>query len=99
MAAPVRRVAQQFGKPRFVITDHGRQFQRHFRTAMRKTGITCVQARVRAPYLSGVTSLREYCGASTTEEPCAVLGIRLSPTAHWHDRAAEQPQAEIEAVR
>ena len=28
MAALVRRVAKQFGKPRFVITDHGTQFRR-----------------------------------------------------------------------
>ena len=53
MAALVRRVAKQFGKPRFVITDHGTQFRRQFRTAMEKTGIIPVQARVRAPYLNG----------------------------------------------
>jgi len=49
----VRRVAKQFGKPRFVITDHGTQFRRQFRTAMKKTGIIPVQARVRAPFLNG----------------------------------------------
>jgi transposase InsO family protein len=53
MAALVLRVAKQFGKPRFVITDHGTQFRRQFRTAMKKTGIIPVQARVRAPYLNG----------------------------------------------
>jgi transposase InsO family protein len=53
MAALVRRVAKQFGKPRFVITDHGTQFRRQFRTAMKKTGIIAVQARVRAPFLNG----------------------------------------------
>jgi transposase InsO family protein len=53
MAALVRRTAQKFGKPRFVITDHGTQFRRQFRTAMKKTGIIPVQARVRAPYLNG----------------------------------------------
>ena len=53
MAALVRRVARQFGKPRFVITDHGTQFRRQFRTAMQKTGIIAVQARVRAPFLNG----------------------------------------------
>jgi putative transposase len=52
-AALVRRVAKQFGKPRFVITDHGTQFRRQLRTAMKKTGIIPVQARVRAPYLNG----------------------------------------------
>jgi transposase len=49
MAALVRRVAKQFGRPRFVITDHGTQFRRSFRTAMKKMGVTCVQGRVRAP--------------------------------------------------
>ena len=53
MAALVRRVAKEFGKPRFVITDHGTQFRRQFRTAMKKAGIIAVQARVRAPYLNG----------------------------------------------
>ena len=53
MAALVRRVAQQFGKPRFVITDHGTQFRRRFRSAMKKMDIIPVQARVRAPYLNG----------------------------------------------
>jgi transposase InsO family protein len=53
MASLVRRMAKQFGKPRFVVTDHGTQFRRQFRTAMKKTGIIAVQARVRAPYLNG----------------------------------------------
>jgi transposase InsO family protein len=53
MAALVRRVAQEFNKPRFVITDHGTQFRRQFRSAMKKMDIIPVQARVRAPYLNG----------------------------------------------
>ena len=53
MAALVRRAAKAFGKPRFVITDHGTQFRQQFRSAMKKTGIIPVQARVRAPYLNG----------------------------------------------
>jgi len=53
MAALVRRVAKQFGKPRFVITDHGTQFRRQFRTAMEKADSIVVQARVRAPHLNG----------------------------------------------
>jgi len=53
MVALVRRTAKQFGKPRFVITDHGAQFRRHFRAAMEGMGIIPVQARVRAPYLNG----------------------------------------------
>jgi transposase InsO family protein len=53
MAALARHVARQFGKPRFIITDHGTQFRRQFRVAMDKTGIIPVQARVRAPYLNG----------------------------------------------
>jgi hypothetical protein len=36
-------VAKQFGRPRFVITDHGTQFRQQFRTAMKKTGIIAVQ--------------------------------------------------------
>ena len=53
MAALVRRAAKQFGKPRFVITDHGTQFRQQFRSAMKKIGIIPVQARVRAPFLNG----------------------------------------------
>ena len=39
MAALVRRIATELGKPRFVITDHGPQFRRQFRYAMKKMGI------------------------------------------------------------
>jgi len=53
MASLVRRMVKEFGKPRFVITDHGAQFRQQFRTAMKKAGIIPVQARVRAPYLNG----------------------------------------------
>ena len=53
IAALVRRTAKEFGKPRFVITDHGTQFRQQFRSAMKKAGIIPVQARVRAPYLNG----------------------------------------------
>ena len=53
LTALVRRVAKQFGKPRFVITDHGTQFRQQFRSAMKKIGVIPVQARVRAPYLNG----------------------------------------------
>jgi len=53
MVALVRSVAREFGKPRFVLTDHGPQFRRQFRSAVRDRGIIPVQARVRAPYLNG----------------------------------------------
>jgi transposase InsO family protein len=53
MAALVRRAAKHFGKPRLVITDHGTQFRRQFRSAMKKMGIIPVQTRIRAPYLNG----------------------------------------------
>jgi transposase InsO family protein len=53
MGALVRRICKEFGKPRFIITDHGTQFRRQFRSGMRKTGIIQVRARVRAVYLNG----------------------------------------------
>ena len=53
MVALVRRICKESGKPRFIITDHGTQFRRQFRSAMRKMGIQPVQARVRAAYLNG----------------------------------------------
>ena len=53
MAALVRRAAKKFGKPRFIITDHGPQFRKQFQAAIKNTGIIPVQARVRAPYLNG----------------------------------------------
>ena len=40
MTALVCRAAKQFGRPRFVITDHGTQFRRQFRMAMTKAGIS-----------------------------------------------------------
>ncbi len=53
MIALVRRVAKEFGKPRFLRTDHGTQFRSQFRVGMRKAGLLPVQARVRVPYLTG----------------------------------------------
>ena len=55
MAALVRRMVKEFGRPRFVITDHGTQFRQQFRFAMKKIGIIPVQARVGAPFLNGKT--------------------------------------------
>ncbi len=49
----VHRTAKESGKPRFVITDHGTQFRRQFRSAMKRSCIVPVPARVRAPYLNG----------------------------------------------
>jgi transposase InsO family protein len=53
MAGLVRRAAKEFGKPRFIITDHGAQFREQFHAALDRKGIRHVRGRVRAPYLNG----------------------------------------------
>jgi len=49
----IRRTANEFGKPRFLITDHGTQFRRQFHAKLGGMGIHHVRGRVRAPYLDG----------------------------------------------
>ncbi len=49
----VRLAAATFGKPRFLITDHGTQFRKQFHVAMTSTGIRHLRGRARAPYLNG----------------------------------------------
>ena len=53
VARLVRRASKKYGRPRFIITDHGPQFRRQFRASMKKLGVQVVQGRVRAPYLNG----------------------------------------------
>jgi transposase InsO family protein len=49
----VRTATNEFGKPKFLITDHGTQFRSRFHAAMRQAEIRHVKGRVRAPYLNG----------------------------------------------
>ena len=49
----VLATVRRYGKPRFVITDHGPQFRSQFCMCMLKIGVEVVQGRVRAPYLNG----------------------------------------------
>ena len=50
----VRNAIKQYGRPRFLITDHGSQFRRRFHTALKnQLRIHHVRSRVRAPYLNG----------------------------------------------
>jgi transposase InsO family protein len=42
-----------FRGPHFIITDHGCQFRRQFKAAMKRMGIQHVQGRVRQPFLNG----------------------------------------------
>jgi transposase InsO family protein len=53
LAALVRRTCAMHGSPKFLITDHGCQFQREFTSAMKTVGIRHAKGRVRAPYLNG----------------------------------------------
>ena len=53
LTALVRRTVRQHGKPRFIISDQGTQFRKRFSAAMKRSGITAVRARVRAPFLNG----------------------------------------------
>jgi len=54
MVRLVRHAVKESGKPRFLITDHGCQFRRVFREAMKKRlRIRHVRSKVRTPYLNG----------------------------------------------
>jgi transposase InsO family protein len=46
----VRRARRQFGKPRFLITDHGPQFRAEFKARMKSAGIILVRGRVQFSY-------------------------------------------------
>ncbi len=49
----VRHKIKAYGKPRFIITDHGTQFRRTFHQSLMRLKIKHVRGRVRAPYLNG----------------------------------------------
>src|SRR5690606_18751344 len=53
MLALVRGAADEFGTPRFLITDHGPQFRRRFKAGLKAAGVRHVRGRVRAPFLNG----------------------------------------------
>jgi len=49
----VRIATREFGKPGFLITDHGTQFGKQFHQSLHRRKIHHVKGRVRAPYLNG----------------------------------------------
>lgn len=51
--ALIHGAADEYGIPRFVITDHGSHFRKRFGAAMKKAGIHHVQGQVRKPFLNG----------------------------------------------
>ena len=54
MLALVRRAIEKFGKPRFLVCDHGCQFRKWFRERLkRKFGVTPVSGKVRCPTFNG----------------------------------------------
>lgn len=48
-----RGLIATFGKPHFLITDHGCQFRKRFSAAVKAWGIHHVRGRVRTPFLNG----------------------------------------------
>ena len=54
MLALVRRAITEFGKPRFLVCDHGCQFRKLFRERLEsKLGVTPVSGKVRCPTFNG----------------------------------------------
>jgi len=49
----LRSLIATFGKPHFLITDHGCQFRKRFSAVVKAWGIHHVRGRVRAPFLNG----------------------------------------------
>jgi transposase InsO family protein len=53
MVRLARSAVRSFGKPRFLICDHGSQFMDTFKTKLRHGGITVVKGKVRQPSFNG----------------------------------------------
>ena len=53
MVRLVRSAVRTFGKPRFIICDHGGQFANRFTTTIEADGITIVKGKVRQPSFNG----------------------------------------------
>lgn len=53
MLSIMSRAIADFGKPRFVVTDHGGQFQRRFRRSLKRRGIACISGKVRSCKFNG----------------------------------------------
>ena len=53
LAGLVGRLCRKFGTPRFLITDHGGQFQKIFAERLESLGVKHVRGRVRCPAMAG----------------------------------------------
>ena len=53
MVRLVRSAVRSFGKPRFIICDHGGQFANRFTMTIEANGITIVKGKVRQPSFNG----------------------------------------------
>jgi hypothetical protein len=53
MLSLVKEAIETFGKPRFLVTDHGGQFQKQFKKAIERRGIAHVQGPPRRPQFDG----------------------------------------------
>ena len=68
MLALVRRAIEGFGRPRFLVCDHGCQFRKWFRERLElRSGVTPVSGKVRCPTSNGEVErlFRTFRGWST----------------------------------
>jgi transposase InsO family protein len=97
----LRTTAEEFGKPRFLITDHGTQFRSEFHAKLTGMGIHHVRGRVRAPYLNGrierlFRTFRLWWRFVLTGLSLPSIQRRLDDYGHWYNHY--RPQSALEGL-
>jgi putative transposase len=97
----MQRTAMRFGSPRFLITDHGCQFRKRFRKAMKDLGIRVLRGRVRCPAFNGKAErlFRTFRGwQRRTLLPLGLTGIqrKLDAFVYWYN--TERPHQGLKGL-
>ena len=86
----VRAAVRTFGKPRFLITDHGCQFREQFKQGITRKGITSVKGQVRCPSFNGkierfFRTLRQWLRFTLLPLGARALQRRLNVYRNWYN--------------
>ncbi|MBI1368967.1 MAG: DDE-type integrase/transposase/recombinase [Planctomycetes bacterium] len=99
MIAVIENAVGEYGRPDFLITDHGCQFRRMFRAAMKAANIRHVRGKVRCPSFNGkaerlIRTLRLWLRGVLL--PMTVTGVqrRLDHFQGWYN--AQRPHAALD---
>ncbi len=79
------------GAPRFIVTDHGSQFRREFRSAVSKMGVTHVRCQVHTWQLNAKVErvfrdIKTWAAKSVLSTNVAVVQKQLDAYREWHNR-------------